>query len=265
MIYIAGTSHSGSTLLDLMLNAHPEIISVGEVLKLNRQIKLKKNGTMKVARCSCGASPALQCEFWSRVEAKVREDGCSLAELDLVNYSTIEPDRAPNAILFRAIAHVSQKRLIVDSSKIPHRLAHLLKLPEVDVYPIHLVRDPKGQISSVLDKSSLLRGILSYEIVHMQLHRLLRTRPHSVVCYEDLVREPEGTLNTILKPFDLKFHPRQLAWAEQVKHSVAGNHLRWETSSHLNLDERWKSRLSHWQQFTIACGTFASHSLTGKT
>jgi hypothetical protein len=32
VIYIAGTSHSGSTLLDLMLNAHPEIISVGEVL-----------------------------------------------------------------------------------------------------------------------------------------------------------------------------------------------------------------------------------------
>jgi hypothetical protein len=38
VIYIAGAAHSGSTLLDLMLNAHPEIVSVGEVLKLNRQL-----------------------------------------------------------------------------------------------------------------------------------------------------------------------------------------------------------------------------------
>ena len=66
IIYIAGASHSGSTLLDMMLNAHPEIISVGEVLKLNR-IKVAKTGRVKRTRCSCGSATLLQCEFWSRV------------------------------------------------------------------------------------------------------------------------------------------------------------------------------------------------------
>ena len=39
VIYIAGTSHSGSTLLSLMLNANSEIMSVGEIQNLNRQLK----------------------------------------------------------------------------------------------------------------------------------------------------------------------------------------------------------------------------------
>ena len=43
VIYIAGTSHSGSTLLDLMLNAHPQIVSVGEMVNLNRQLTYKNS------------------------------------------------------------------------------------------------------------------------------------------------------------------------------------------------------------------------------
>jgi hypothetical protein len=55
VIYIAGTSHSGSTLLDLMLNAHPAIFSAGEVLKLNRQLGINHPRKQNSAPCSCGA------------------------------------------------------------------------------------------------------------------------------------------------------------------------------------------------------------------
>jgi len=36
-------SHSGSTLLDLMLNAHPQAISVGELKQLGRFARLEKD------------------------------------------------------------------------------------------------------------------------------------------------------------------------------------------------------------------------------
>ena len=39
VVYIVGASHSGSSLLNMILNAHPDIIWVGEVLKLN-EIKM---------------------------------------------------------------------------------------------------------------------------------------------------------------------------------------------------------------------------------
>ena len=58
VIYIAGTSHSGSTLLDLMLNAHPAIFSAGEVLKLNRQLGIDPPRKSPSARASRIRRPA---------------------------------------------------------------------------------------------------------------------------------------------------------------------------------------------------------------
>jgi len=75
VIYIVGASHSGPT-LDMMLNAHPEIILIGEVMKLNR-VKYRKSGEVKVTRCSCGARGLLQCEFWARVSAWTKKTGVS--------------------------------------------------------------------------------------------------------------------------------------------------------------------------------------------
>jgi hypothetical protein len=86
VIYIAGTSHSGSTLLDLMLNAHPAIFSAGEVLKLNRQLGIN-HPRKQNAPCSCGAPSLWQCPVWSRVDARTRETDCfSLADLYIVYY-----------------------------------------------------------------------------------------------------------------------------------------------------------------------------------
>jgi hypothetical protein len=59
VISIAGTAHSGSTLLDLMLNAHPEIVSVGEVLKLNRQLRYLNPERRTYVEGSCGAPTRL--------------------------------------------------------------------------------------------------------------------------------------------------------------------------------------------------------------
>ena len=42
VIFIASLSHSGSTLLDLMLNAHPQVASVGELKQLGRFARLEK-------------------------------------------------------------------------------------------------------------------------------------------------------------------------------------------------------------------------------
>lgn len=260
LIYIAGASHSGSTLLDMMLNAHPKIVSVGEVLKLNRT-KGSKTGKPKFTRCSCGAWGLMQCEFWSRVNERILQThGKSFADLDVNDYHQLPEREDPNAILFRAISDVSGKDFIVDSSKIPRRLKHLMSVDELTVYPVHLIRDPRGQIASVIKKNGLMKSILYHEVVHAQTRRILQSVPHSVVRYEDLVVDTERSLNRILEPLGLKFDPRQLQWAEQVKHSFAGNHVRRQKKSELVLDERWKRLLSPKQKFLIDVGTLFSRS-----
>jgi len=260
VIYIAGASHSGSTLLDMMLNAHPEIISVGELLKLNR-VKRSKSGKPKFTRCSCGASGLLRCEFWSRVNERILHDyGKSLADLDLDHYCHSAEGPDANSILFRAISEVSGKEFVVDSSKLPRRLKHLMGYDELNVYPIHLIRDPRGQIASVIAKNGLMKSILYHEVVHAQARSALKSVPHSIARYEDLVRKPEKTLDQILEPLGLRFNPRQLHWAEQLKHSFAGNHVRKQSKSELVLDERWKHRLSPGQISLIGVGTVLSQN-----
>lgn len=263
VIYIAGTAHSGSTLLDLMLNAHPGIVSVGEVLKLNRRLGYRNPEKQIYTECSCGAPSLWACPFWSAVNAEtLQAEGKSLADLDVLGLRDLDPGHAPNVVMFRAIAKVSGKDFIVDSSKMPRRLAYLMQFEELDVHPIHLVRDPKGQIASVMRKhGGFLKNIFRYELVHEQIRRKLKSVPHSVVRYEDLVRDPERTLRSVLAPFGLDFDPQQLAWGEQVKHNVGGNHMRWEAKSQLVLDEKWKERLSTLQQRVIDIGTLRSRRL----
>ena len=267
VIYIAGTSHSGSTLLDLMLNAHPAIFSAGEVLKLNRQLGINHPRKQTSVPCSCGAPSLWQCPVWSRVDARTRETARkSLADLDMLDYGETDAAKAPNAIVFEAIAGVTEKNFVVDSSKLPKRLSYLMRLEELDVYPVHIVRDPKGQINSVTRKhGGFLKHIFRYELIHEQIRRTLKSVPHSVVHYEDLVRDPAGTLQSILQPLGVDFDPRQLAWAEAEKHEIAGNHVRFDAKSELVLDEGWKKSLSPLRQRAIDFGTLISRQTVPKT
>ena len=88
-----------------------------------------------------------------------------------------------------------------------------MQLEELDVYPVHIVRDPKGQINSVTRKhGGFLKHIFRYELIHEQIRRALKSVPHSVVHYEDLVRDPAGTLREHLAASgaDLRSAPARL-------------------------------------------------------
>lgn len=264
LIYIVGTAHSGSTLLDLMLNAHPEIVSVGEVLKINRPPKVRKSLGFKSA-CTCGAPSLGQCEFWSPVIRRIEEtEGKTLADLNVQDYRDFDQEHASNVVMFRAISEVSGRDFIVDSSKLPKRLRYLMQFDELNVYPIHIVREARGQIASVFEMNGLYKSIFEYELVHEQIRRMLKSVPHSLVRYEDLVLQPKRTLESILEPLGLKFDTQQLAWAEQAKHNIGGNHLRRQKKSMLVLDEQWKRRLSTGQKLAIRLGTIGSRHLLQK-
>ena len=251
VIYIAGMSHSGSTLLNLMLNAHPAIFAVGELIDLNRVTR-----GSSYPPCPCGAPSLQECEFWSRVNDWTQQEaGMPLSDLDVLNDCKLDQRCDPNALVFRAISKVSGKKFIVDSSKRPARLAYLMQLKRLDIFPIHLIREPNGQICSLSRKNGgFVQHICDYVRIHERIHRIVRSVPHVVVYYEDLVRDPTGTLSSILEPLGLQFDQAQLSWAEQRQHTIAGNKLRWQPND-LILDERWKESLTPTQQFIIGLGT----------
>ena len=69
MGYILAASHSGSTLVAMLLGAHPQVCTVGE-LKLTPDAF----GDLERYRCSCGCL-LRTCPFWNGVTAAMAERG----------------------------------------------------------------------------------------------------------------------------------------------------------------------------------------------
>src|SRR5262245_43457673 len=116
IIFIASLSHSGSTLLDLMLNAHPQVASAGELKQLSRCARFERRGRRH--RCTCGAKSLWDCTFWSRVSCLTKQaTGQTIGELNVENYNDVEGFQRDNLVLFNAIALAAGKDYVVDSSK----------------------------------------------------------------------------------------------------------------------------------------------------
>jgi hypothetical protein len=263
IIFIASLSHSGSTLLDLMLNAHPEVVSVGEVKQLRRYARSTRARGRR-ARCTCGAHSLGACQFWSLVGAiSESHTGQSLNELNVEDYADITSFNRDSVLLFSAIAAATNKRYIVDSSKNIVRLEHLIANQELDVFPILLIRGPEGQICSSLRKNtklgkspaSLFQLITRYVGTNRRIHKHIKHYHHAVVRYEELTLKPEKTLSRLMERLGLTFHPLQLQWATQERHNVGGNNMRFGQSSELRLDEHWRKKLTLAQRLAIDVGT----------
>jgi Sulfotransferase family len=261
IIFIASLGHSGSTLLDLMLNAHPQLVSVGELKQLSRYARFIP--PPRKHRCTCMTESLWDCPFWSRVSA-LTEKACgrTIGELNVETYKDPESFHSDNVELFNAISAVAGKEYIVDSSKDPSRLRLLMDNPALEVFPIFLLRDPKGQICSSLRKGqNMVRAIADYAIINRRIYSSIKDRPHAVVRYEDLVRNPESTLSTLMEAIGLDFNLVQLRWAEKERHNVGGNRMRRQKTSKLELDDSWRRTLSVPRRLLIDFGASSLPSL----
>lgn len=260
VVYIASAAHSGSTLLDLMLNAHSMGVTVGEVKQLPRFL------ADKVARrCTCGAPSVLACPFWIEVDALVREQsgGRALIDLNIDNYRDIDACRADNRLLLEAVATVSGAGFVVDSSKDSLRLKMLLGTPGLDVLPVFLIRNPKGQILSMTRSGErkkkrpegLTRLIWTYSYQNVWIHSVLRKRPHFRVRYEELVQNTAEILTPLMQRIGVEYEPQQRDFAVHERHNVGGNRMRRKTSNELRLDESWRKDLRFIPKVAIDIGT----------
>ena len=81
--YVASTSRSGSTLLSMLMNAHPNVASIGELGPAYGQYAeiIRKEGYP----CSCGME-IKQCVFWKKIK-----DHCFKAgmDIDLHNFNIL--------------------------------------------------------------------------------------------------------------------------------------------------------------------------------
>ncbi len=260
VIILAGEGHSGSTLLDLVMDSHSQVVGVGELSHYGDHLN---SGEL----CSCG-NEIKDCEFWQKVfegvdvsklppthrrkpDFLLNSDnflyyaGGSEKKLDAREYA-----RAAERV-YKNIARFSGKKVVFDSSKDYDRAEAIIKFSEdLDITLLHLVRDGRGVAYSNIKLGR--RGFAfmkRWAMTNIKIELVKKRNkniPNIFILYEDFVKDPKNILKFILGRVGLPFEPEMLRFKNNVHYQPGGNfNLRIKAKSdEIKLDEKWKREMS---------------------
>jgi hypothetical protein len=285
VVYIVGMGRSGSTLLELLLGRLEGWVAGGEL----RRYWYAESTPGWV--CGCG-QPLANCEFWRRVRAELREGSIlpdefprflALQDSHLMlrpvpmarlvlgargaddTLSPLYRYQLAMSRLYRAVARVGEARVVVDSSKRPPDAYLTTWNPEVEVFAVHLVRDPRAVAHSfsrrVLNpqpdseyrfRANPLGTAVRWDIRQGLSEALLKRRLGSRYMrmrYEELVRDPAAAVRSIARfahepDPDLGFLNNGRVEFEP-NHTFSGSpfSLRQEAIE-IHPDEAWRAKMS---------------------
>jgi hypothetical protein len=263
LIYILGSGRCGSTLLDLLLNGHSQILGLGEVVTLN--------SVFNPFNMPAGRKVGFQesyLPFWQDVRRCYESlTDTAFADLNIRHprWRTIPKLRAddiaswayPNKMLLASIQCVSGARMLVDASKFGQRLYLLQQSSFATIQVIHLVRDGRAVVNSYIrrynDFNAGLRLWVTTALASFYLRRQFQHTDWLQVRYEHLAMRPEETLQNICAFLGLTFEHNMLAYRSRPYFGIGGNPLVMESEEErIVLDERWKQELSSKHQLIFA-------------
>lgn len=283
VLYILGSSRSGSTIVDTTLGELEGFFSVGELRFVWQRL-------LEGRKCGCGAH-LRDCEVWSAVFDD--EAGRELtAERNLAQ--AVEWQRAsvhlkytwrllrrgtdPGAgwealtrtaelmdYLYRRVAAVTGAQVVIDSSKRPSNGAVVRMLDSVEPYFLHLVRDPRAVAYSQTRRKpnpdrdaqaempTLGTAESTFQWLAMNAGAAGLVRRHGrarslVLRYEDFMAAPRASVQSVIdlvgeRPSSLPFEDDRTVRLG-VHHTVSGNPVRFDTGAvTLREDDRWRERL----------------------
>ncbi|HWP61356.1 MAG TPA: sulfotransferase [Candidatus Paceibacterota bacterium] len=251
-LFILGFGHSGSTLLDLLLDGHSRLMGVGE-------IELATDESI----CTCGKR-ARECHVWKEAlgpsPAPRREVYRSKWDF-LFNrgpfragstHQIIDQKEFTDATLFtmRTVLKETGKTIIVDSSAQTDRADLLSRSPDIEPMYVQLVRDGRGATWSFIRKyQHIYPFIVMWCAGNLKLSLFLRRARGKKLFmrYEDLVREPEQQLRRICDMLGVPFEPRMLNFRENEHHQVEGNRTRFGKDP-IRIDDKWRRDMPLYQR-----------------
>lgn len=273
-----GSGRSGSTVMNVIFDNHPQITGSGELQNTGRVWTDNEF-------CSCKEN-IHDCTFWSKV---VKHWENQIGEIRMKKHfeekHRLENFKSPVAWLkatwkalrssdhlygkeltelYRSIAKVSGKPYVADVSKNPLRALRILQNQNLDVRLIHFVRDGRAVAWSLkkaykvdleaglqkeLKPRKIGRTALFWVVVNIQSLFVKRFAKHyKMVRYEDLTQNPVQVLKEIGIFADVDFNP-VLEKIEQddpfnISHVLAGNKLRMSGKLKLVYKKDWSEKMT---------------------
>ena len=282
VIFICGSSRSGSTLLDRILGQAEGVFSLGEMHHI------WKRGFIENQLCGCG-EPFRSCRFWQKVvheTSKLMDSFDPSAALELQGsvsrfrhlpqllFPYLRSRRFDQELaryvsileaLYKSIYRVSGCNFLVDSSKLaPHGLI-LNRIPGIELYAVHIVRDSRAvafsfgrkkhrpEISS--EKKLMPRKGPIWASILWDFSNLvtclagLRIRRYKVVNYESFVQDPKGTIQGLVNWIGSEMALPRFCGASSVylgvDHTVSGNPMRFFHDKPITIrnDMEWRHKM----------------------
>lgn len=238
MIFILGTGHCGSTLLDLILGSHSKIFSLGELKDLSVSYLSNKSN------------------FWNSDLIKKIKPHYRFKNNKVISF---DYHRFPSSTLFENRSHLyqyifkrSQKDILVDSSKnifwIKRSIAHLQN-SDFEPILIHLERDPRAIVNSYYRKYKTSKDFS--QLVNDIRNRINKNRAYFksqekcekiTVSYEEICMYPEKEITKICNLIGVEFYKEILNYWEFEHNNISGNS---GTNSLINKYRNEKSLLHH--------------------
>ncbi|MBK9926017.1 MAG: sulfotransferase [Anaerolineales bacterium] len=280
--YITSFKYSGSTLLSMFLNLHPQVSTLGELYWMY-PLHREKIG------CSCGRVTS-ECPYWLSIHDAVSEisgEPWSFAAVLRPRYSESrylnqlylsvwdrpwmesindkivrllpgysewfeELKRHHNAF-FTGVFRATNTMCFVDESKTPWMLKYIPRFhQDHHVRIIHLFRDPRGVVASRKRKkeSGTLDGWVD-EWIKTEVEIELRSKMYYpekdilLLNYDELCLSPETTWYTLLDFIGLPSYPF-FGDLGKVEHHVIGNRSSFlRNGTNIVLDEKWHNELDN--------------------
>lgn len=281
ILYIAGYGRSGTTILDNTLAQVDGFVTVGEMRYI------WDRGIQKDWTCGCGESFS-NCKFWTRIlESEpwmcqqsermldhldpIRRGGKLIRRLRTLGHKhNVSFDR-PEFVdglrqVYSAVAQLSEADLVIDSSKWPFYGRYLSEIQGVELYVIHITRDPRAVAYSWMRRKAYdpflaepffirrlptIRVAIEWTLWNMSADRLQDLNPDRYLNlrYEDFVHEPRMAVGAILDFVGESDRPNPVDFNNTVQldknHCVAGNPVRFIRGPvRIEPDSEWKSKLS---------------------
>jgi hypothetical protein len=271
VIYIMGAGRSGTTILTTLLGGSSLIFSTADLMQVydyKSQDKTCGNG-VKFSKS----------EFWKSVfkcfpveynnnasniakrNHKIEHHKAALSTiLGIYNRNVVTPYLEEQAKLFFAISKVSDKNIIVDSSKYPVRGLLFNMLNEnIDVKYIYNIRDVRGVVNSFSKKVQTPRNALStiyyyfvINVITQVIFWMLPNKNKIKVRYEDLMvnhHDVFASLSELLNiPFRDVIDKLDNNESFDIGPVIEGNRMVKNRKVKLKYDNCWQFNLSRFKQ-----------------
>lgn len=296
MLCILGWGRSGSTLLGRIAGQIEDFFLVGELRYI------WDRGLIENRLCSCGR-PFMECPVWQEIVAQMHKEYGSVSATRMVELRerglhtrhlllTPSEERLRSRVagmgeysealesLYRSAQSVSGSRVIVDTSKFPSYGYILQNAPGIDLYVLHLVRDPRavayswasrkkpkldhgGEVGKkFMTPHGLLESALVWNEWNLSIERIRRRDPqrYMLLRYEDFVGSPRSAMRSILHFLDEKPEVPFIAPREVMLdnlHTFSGNPDRFQSGIvEIKPDEGWRRTMGSVQKAAVTALTW---------